>query len=81
MEIGELVLISNLLITMAFFLATLYRIKIEREEVEAIVKNARAAERLRRFCATVKMEEDLIKEMSGEQLLKFLKSEICEDIT
>lgn len=73
LETIELVLISNALVTIGIFLATLYRIKIERKQVEIIIKNANSAEKLRKFQKMVEAEREMIEEMKGHEFLELLE--------
>jgi hypothetical protein len=44
MDVGTLVIITNTLVVLATFLATLYRIKIEREQIRTFKRNSKAKE-------------------------------------
>lgn len=69
----EIILLSNALVTIGLFLATLYRIKIEKSQIEVLIENAKAAETLRELKNAVVREEELIRKMSGEEFIDFLK--------
>ena len=75
MELGieYIVIISNLLVAVGLFFATLYRIKIEKNQIAVIIKNAEAAEKFKALKQTIKKEKDAIMEMSGKEFLEFLE--------
>jgi hypothetical protein len=65
----------NLVVTVALFVATLYRIKIEKKSVDVSIQNARARKSLEILKRIVEREKDLILE-DPEEFIKFLK-EYC----
>jgi len=69
------VYLLNLVVTVALFIATLYRIKIEKKSVDVTVQNARARNSLEMLKRIVEREKDLILE-DPEEFIKFLK-EYC----
>ena len=69
------VYLLNLVVTVALFIATLYRIKIEKKSVDVTVQNARARNSLEMLKRIVEREKDLILE-DPEGFIKFLK-EYC----
>jgi len=69
------VYLLNLVVTVALFIATLYRIKIEKRSVDVTVQNARARNSLEMLKRIVEREKDLILE-DPEEFIKFLK-EYC----
>ena len=71
-DISLVVIVSNTLVVFATFLATLYRIKIERDQVQAVKKNASANQCLESFCKYVKAERAELLDMDKEELKKFL---------
>lgn len=75
---SDLVIISNLIVMISLFAATLYRIKLEKEQVKTTIQNAKYAERIRLLRKTIKKEKNEILEMSGKDVLEFLK-EVCKD--
>jgi len=76
--IDYIILISNLLVTLGLFFATLYRIKIEKMQTDVMVKNARAAERIRTLKRLIETEKEIIISMSGKELIEFLEK-ICDE--
>ena len=71
-DISLVVIVSNTLVVFATFLATLYRIKIERDQVQAVKKNASANQCLQSFRKYVKPERAELLDMDKEELKKFL---------
>ena len=69
------VYLLNLVVTVALFVATLYRIKIEKKSVDVFVQNARARRSLEMLKRIVEREKDLILE-DPRGFIKFLK-EYC----
>ena len=69
------VYLLNLVVTVALFIATLYRIKIEKKSVDVTIQNARARNSLEILKRIVEREKDLILE-DAEGFIKFLK-EYC----
>lgn len=65
----------NLVVTVALFIATLYRIKIEKKSVDVTIQNARARKSLEMLKRIVEREKDLILE-DPKGFIKFLK-EYC----
>jgi RNA polymerase-interacting CarD/CdnL/TRCF family regulator len=72
MSLELIVIISNTLVVFATFLATLYRIKIERDQVQTIKRNVQAKECLDSLHKYIKTERKLITSMSKEELQEFL---------
>lgn len=73
MEPVDIVLICNVLVSIGLFLATLYRIKIEREQVKTIIRNAKSAEKLETIKKVVQKERSEICKMNGGELMEFLE--------
>jgi len=72
MELELIVIVSNTLVVFATFLATLYRIKIERDQVQTVkqdVKSKECLESLRRY---IKTERNSLINMDKEELKEFL---------
>ena len=72
-ELELIVIVSNTLVVLATFLATLYRIKIERDQVQTVkqdVKSKECLESLRRY---IKTERDSLINMNKEELKEFLE--------
>ena len=66
------VYLLNLVVTVALFIATLYRIKIEKKSVDVTAQNARARKSLEMLKRIVEREKDLILE-DPEEFIKFLQ--------
>jgi hypothetical protein len=71
-DISNIVIVSNTLVVFATFLATLYRIKIERDQVQTTKKNVAASQCLESFRKYVKAEKKELLEMDKVELRKFL---------
>jgi hypothetical protein len=67
-----IVIVSNTLVVLATFLATLYRIKIERDQVQTVKKEAKAKECLDAFRKYIKAERHSLSSMNPEELKGFL---------
>jgi hypothetical protein len=72
MDLTIIVIVSNTLVVLATFLATLYRIKIEREQVQTVKKEAKAAECLEALRKYIKTERNSLTCMNKEELKGFL---------
>jgi hypothetical protein len=72
MDTEAIVIISNTLVMFATFLATLYRIKIEREHVQTVKQNVKAKECLESLRKYTKTERNLLACMNKEDLNGFL---------
>ena len=72
MSLELVVIVSNTLVVFATFLATLYRIKIERDQILTVKKNVKAKECLEALRKYIKTERKLITSMSKEELQEFL---------
>ncbi len=71
-DISLIVIVSNTLVVFATFLATLYRIKIERDQVQLAKKNASSSQCLESFRKYVKAERQELLDMDKGELKKFL---------
>ena len=71
-DVSLIVIVSNTLVVFATFLATLYRIKIERDQVQAVKKNVSANQCLESFRKYVKAERAELVDMDRAELEKFL---------
>lgn len=69
------VYLLNLVVTVGLFIATLYRINIEKRSLDAAVQNTRAKNSLEMLKRIAEREKDLILE-DPEGFIKFLK-EYC----
>jgi hypothetical protein len=68
-----IVIVSNTLVVFATFLATLYRIKIERDQIRAIKQDVKAKECLEALRKYVKAERSSLSNMNREELKSFLE--------
>jgi hypothetical protein len=71
-DISLIVIVSNTLVVFATFVATLYRIKIERDQVQTTKKNASANQCLDSFRKYVKAERNELVDMDKAEMEKFL---------
>jgi hypothetical protein len=71
-DISLIVIVSNTLVVFATFLATLYRIKIERDQIRAFKQNVSATQCLESFRKYVKAERIELADMNKSELEKFL---------
>jgi uncharacterized protein YqeY len=71
-EISLIVIVSNTLVVFATFLATLYRIKIERDQIHTFKKNVSANQCLESFRKYVKAERTELADMDRDELKKFI---------
>jgi hypothetical protein len=62
-DISLIVIVSNTLVVFATFVATLYRIKIEREQVRTFKQNVSAIQCLESFRKYVKAERSELVDM------------------
>ena len=72
MDLEIIVIVSNTLVILATFLATLYRIKIEREQVQAVKQDVKAKECLESLRKYIKTERTSLACMNKEDLDGFL---------
>ena len=72
MELEIIVIITNTLVVLATFLATLYRIKIEREQIRTVKQDVRAKECLEALRKYVKAERALLTGMNKEELKEYI---------
>jgi hypothetical protein len=78
MDLEIIVIVSNTLVVLATFLATLYRIKIEREQVQTVKQEAKAKECLESLRKYIKAERNSLACMDKEEFKEFL--DYLEDI-
>ncbi|HLN89015.1 MAG TPA: hypothetical protein VK253_03010 [Candidatus Binatia bacterium] len=71
-DISLIVIVSNTLVVFATFVATLYRIKIEREQVKTVKRNITSNQCLESFRKYVKAERTELVNMDKGELEKFL---------
>jgi len=72
MSLELVVIVSNTLVILATFLATLYRIKIERDQMKTVQQDVKSKECLDALRKYIKAERDSISSMSKEELQEFL---------
>ena len=72
------ILLSNLLLTTVIVITTLYRVYIEKKQIDVIISNAKYVERIKLLRKTIKKERKTILEMGGEDVLALLE-EVCKD--
>lgn len=72
MSLEIIVIVSNTLVVFATFLATLYRIKIERDQIQTVKRNIKAKECLESLRKYIKAERKSITSMNKEELKEFL---------
>ena len=71
-DISLIVIVSNTLVVFATFVATLYRIKIEREQVRTFKQNVSSSQCLESFRKYVRAERTELVDMDKAKLEKFL---------
>ena len=72
MDLGIVVIICNTLVIFATFLATLYRIKIEHEQIRTVKQDVKAKECLESLRKYIKTERHSLVCMNKEDLNGFL---------
>jgi hypothetical protein len=72
MDIELIVIIGNTLVVFATFLATLYRIKIERDQVQTVKQDSKARNCLQSLRKYIKTERKSITSMNEKELREFL---------
>jgi hypothetical protein len=72
MDLEIIVIVSNTLVVLATFLATLYRIKIEREQIRTVKQDVKAKECLESLRKYIKTERHSLACMNKEDLKGFL---------
>jgi hypothetical protein len=71
-DLSLIVIITNTLVVLATFIATLYRIKIERDQIQTVKKNVQAKECLDSLRKYIKAERSSLSCMNKEELNEFL---------
>jgi hypothetical protein len=71
MDIGTIVIVTNTSFVLATLLATLYRIKIEREQIRTFKRNVRAKERLDSLRNYVRAERKSLSSIEKKDLKEF----------
>ena len=72
MDYTIIVIITNTLVVLATFIATLYRIKIERDQIHTIKRNQASKECLESLHKYIKAERNSISHMNEQELKEFL---------
>jgi hypothetical protein len=72
MSLEVIVIVSNTLVVLATFLATLYRIKIERDQIQTVKKNIEAKDCLESLRKYIKAERKSLICMNKDELQEFL---------
>ena len=73
MDIEIIVIITNTLVVLATFIATLYRIKIEREQIQTVKKNTHAKDCLENLQKYIKAEHNSLANMNRDEIKSFLE--------
>ncbi len=71
-DIALVAVIGNTLVVGATFFATLYRIKIERDQIRVVKQNVKATECLKALRKYVKAERESLVSMDKKELEDFL---------
>jgi hypothetical protein len=72
-DLSLIVIVSNTLVIFATFVATLYRIKIERDQVRTFKQNVSSSQCLESFRKYIKAERVELVDMDKVELKKFLE--------
>jgi len=72
-DISLIVIVSNTLVVFATFVASLYRIKIERDQIRTFKQNVSSSQCLESFRKYVKAERIELADMDKVELKKFLE--------
>jgi hypothetical protein len=72
MDIGTIIIVTNTSVVLATLLATLYRIKIEREQIHTFKRNVRAKECLDSLRNYVRVERKSLGSIEKKDLKEFL---------
>ncbi len=72
-DITIIVIITNTLVVLTKFIATLYRNKIEREQIETVRRNSQAKECLENLRKYIRTERASLSCMNKEELDGFLE--------
>jgi hypothetical protein len=73
MDVATLVIVTNTLVVLATFIATLYRIKIEREQIRTFKRNAKAKECLDSLRKYVKSERKSLSSIEKKDMKEFFE--------
>jgi hypothetical protein len=72
MDLEIIVIVSNTLVVLATFLATLYRIKIEHDQIQTVKQNVKAKECLEALRKYIETERNSLICMNKEEMRGFL---------
>ena len=72
MDLDLIVIVTNTLVVLATFIATLYRIKIERDQIRTFRRNVKSKECLDALRRYIRTERDSLSCMNREELQSFL---------
>ena len=72
MDIGTVVIVTNTSVILATLLATLYRIKIEREQIRTVKRNVRSKECLDSLRNYIRAERKSLGSMEKKDLKEFI---------
>ena len=73
MDLELIVIISNTVLVLGTFIATLYRIKIERDQIHTVKLDVKAKECLTELRKYIKTERHSLVEMDKEELKSFIE--------
>jgi len=73
MDLELIVIISNTVLVLGTFIATLYRIKIERDQIRTVKLDVKAKECLTELRKYIKTERHSLVEMDKEELKSFIE--------
>ena len=73
MDLEIIVIISNTVLVLGTFIATLYRIKIERDQIRTVKLDVKAKECLTELRKYIKTERHSLVEMDKEELESFIE--------
>jgi len=73
MDLDLIVIISNTVLVLGTFIATLYRIKIERDQIRTVKLDVKAKECLTELRKYIKTERHSLVEMDKEELKSFIE--------
>jgi len=73
MDLEIIVIISNTILVLGTFIATLYRIKIERDQIRTVKLDVKAKECLTELRKYIKTERHSLAEMDKEELKSFIE--------
>ena len=65
--------VLNLLVTIGLLVATLYRVIIEKKQIECLIQELKTKEKMEKLRMIIESEKDLIISMKPEEYLDFLK--------